>query len=618
MRSARRSWIHALALAALALPGAHAAAKPAAARLPAPKESWLIAESPSFTVIGNVSAKKVSEIADTLERFRSTLLQLKPTASAISPVPTLFVAFTNDRSFDPYKSSPDPRDVKWVGAFQTTWYGNFFAVNAYPERGSGMAIVFEGYAAHFIRSNYPSTPLWLAEGLSELYGTFRIEEGVADVGRPSAENLELLSSAPLLPLREILAMTPQSPGYAVENRSIFEAQAWVLVHYLLHGTSDGHARTADFLRRLDAGEEQAAAFAAAFGVEVDKFEGRLRLYATQRGFDYQRVVVGDLPPTLAEPARPLPYPEALTLLAALPASMRKFDFAQAHLEVVIAEQPGNGDAWALAGWIAEQQNDLPKAAESYRRALAGELKQPASWVHIGNWQLAAAAVAAAGAGGDRESAAAPARHSAERALALAPEFGEASALRGRAALRQEEYLVAIAALAEAQLRLPERADIVYNRVVAHLGAGQLVQARALVEGRLRRLAEPAQVAQAREMVARSEASKWIEAAIEESNRAGSAGDLEGAIAALVAAQGKVATAEGKEFLARRVEELQQAMRQHAKYEAYDAVVAKVNAGRLKEGRDALVLLLADCEEEPLCSRARELQTELERRLKGRP
>ena len=126
--------------------------------------------------------------------------------------------------------------------------------SAYPEQGNGMAVVLEGYAAHFIRSNYPSTPLWLSEGLSELYGTFRIEDGVADIGRPSAENLKLLRSAPLLPLRGILGMTPESPGYAVEKRSIFEAQSWALVHHLLYGTPDGHPRTADFLRRLDAGE----------------------------------------------------------------------------------------------------------------------------------------------------------------------------------------------------------------------------------------------------------------------------------------------------------------------------------------------------------------------------
>ena len=102
------------------------------------------------------------------------VLKLKPNASPISPVPSLFVAFTNDRSFDPYKGSPETSDVKWVGTFQTTQFGNTFAVNAYPDQGNGMAIVFKGYAGHFIRSNYPTTPLWLREGLAELYATFRI------------------------------------------------------------------------------------------------------------------------------------------------------------------------------------------------------------------------------------------------------------------------------------------------------------------------------------------------------------------------------------------------------------------------------------------------------------
>ena len=612
MKIGFRGWLVVTVMTALVASPGGAAERPASAKLPPAKETWLLCESPSFTVIGNVQAKKLAEIAETLERFRATLLQLKATASPVSPVPTLFVAFTNDRSFDPYKVSPDPPDVKWVGAFQTSQFGDYFAVNAYPEQGNGMAVVLEGYAAHFIRSNYPSTPLWLSEGLSELYGTFRIEDGVADIGRPSAENLKLLRSAPLLPLREILGMTPESPGYAVEKRSIFKAQSWALVHHLLYGTPDGHPRTADFLRRLDAGEEQGAAFLGAFGVEVDKFEGRVRLYAAQPAFDYQRVTIAGLPPSSVGAARALPRPEALTLLAGLPASTRHLAFAQAHLDAAVAEQPGNGDAWALAGWIAELRNDPAAAASSYRRALASELRRATSWVHIGNWQLAEGSAA-----GDRKAAAGPARHSAEQALALAPEFGEAAALRGRAALAQGEYMVAVAALAEAQLRLPERSDIVYNRVLAHLGAGQLVQARALVEGRLRRLAEPALLAQARESVARAEAARAIDAAIEAANRAAAAGDLDGAIAAFVEAQPMVATPEGKEFLARQIATLEESRRDRSEAEGFNAAVAQVNAGRLEEAREALTRLLADCRQEQLCARARELQVELEQRIQGR-
>ena len=605
-----------LAATAVVAPFAGAAERSAAPKLPSPKETWLLSESPSFTVMGNVSAKKVTEVAETLERFRATLLKLKPNASPISPVPSLFVAFANDRSFDPYKGSPETSDVKWVGTFQTTQFGNTFAVNAYPDQGNGMAIVFKGYAGHFIRSNYPTTPLWLREGLAELYATFRIEDGVADIGRPSAESLKQVRSAPLLPLREILAMTESSPGYSIEKRSIFAAQSWVLAHYLLYGSAEGQPRTADFLRRLDAGEEQAAAFLAAFGVEIDKFEGRLRQYAARPAFDYARVMVGDLPPTGVSAPRSLGRAEALALLAELPASMRRLDFAQQHVDAVLAEAPGNGDAWALAGWIAEARKDPAAAAAAYRQALGGAIARAASWLYVGNWQLENAA-GEAGALPDRKAAAAAARHSAESALALAPEFGEASALKGRAALIREEYPAAIAAFAEAQLRLPDRADIVYNRVVAHLGAGQLVQARALVEGRLRRLADPAALAQAREMVARSESSRAIEIAIEAANRASGSGDLDGAIAAFTEAQGKVSTPDAREYLARQIAMLEQSKRDGAEVDAFNAAVAQVNAGRLAEGRDALVLLLADCRQESLCARARELQADLDRRLQRR-
>ncbi len=153
--------------------------------------------------------------------------------------------------------------------------------------------------------------------------------------------------------------------------------------------------------------------------------------------------------------------------------------------------------------------------------------------------------------------------------------------------------------------------------MAHLGAGQLVQARALVEGRLRRLADPTALAQAREMVARSESSRAIEIAIEAANRASGSGDLDGAIAAFTEAQGKVSRPDARESRARQIALLDQSKRDGAEVDAFNAAVAQVNAGRLAEGRDALVLLLADCHQESLCARARELQADLDRRLQRR-
>ena len=83
------------------------------------------------------------------------------------------------------------------------------------------------------------------------------------------------------------------------------------------------------------------------------------------------------------------------------------------------------------------------------------------------------------------------------------------------------------------------------------------------------------------------------------------------------AQGKVSTPDAREYLARQVAMLEQSKRDGAEVDAFNAAVAQVNAGRLAEGRDALVLLLADCRQESLCARARELQADLDRRLQRR-
>jgi tetratricopeptide (TPR) repeat protein len=344
----------------------------------------------------------------------------------------------------------------------------------------------------------------------------------------------------------------------------------------------------------------------------------VRQYAASTGFDFQRLAVGELPTTSVTVPRALARAEALTLLAGMPASMRHLDFAQQHLDAAIAEEPGNGDAWALAGWIAETREDAVAAGAAYRRALGSTVKRAASWQLAGAEANAPSAMTEASVDHPkREVVAAEARQSAERALALAPEFGEAAALKGRAALVQKEYPAAIVALAEAQLRLPERSDIVFNRVVAHLGAGQLIQARALTEGRLRRIARPSLVAQARQMVAQRESAKLIEDAVAMANQAASSGDLDGAIAAFAQAEAKVETAEGKEYLRQQVTALEQSKREVSRIDAFNAAIAEINAGRVAQGKAALQALLVDCQETELCARAREILDQVEKSPKGR-
>ena len=63
------------------------------------------------------------------------------------------------------------------------------------------------------RSNSSPVPLWLNEGLAELYSTFESEDGKVAIGKPIERHVYWLRDQPLIPLRELFAVDVDSPTY---------------------------------------------------------------------------------------------------------------------------------------------------------------------------------------------------------------------------------------------------------------------------------------------------------------------------------------------------------------------------------------------------------------------
>lgn len=86
--------------------------------------------------------------------------------------------------------------------------------------------------------------MWLNEGLAEFFSTFQYEKGRAIIGRPLEAQLIFLNQVAWLPLQAVLAAKMDSPEYNEDFRnSVFYAQAWALVHYLLCAKDTGLCAT---------------------------------------------------------------------------------------------------------------------------------------------------------------------------------------------------------------------------------------------------------------------------------------------------------------------------------------------------------------------------------------
>ena len=80
-----------------------------------------------------------------------------------------------------------------------------------------------------MRHNRPDLPLWLNEGLAELYSSFQLRGKKAAIGRPIDSHIHWLRDHALIPVGELFAIDHSSKDYNEgSRRGVFYAQSWAL------------------------------------------------------------------------------------------------------------------------------------------------------------------------------------------------------------------------------------------------------------------------------------------------------------------------------------------------------------------------------------------------------
>src|SRR5439155_6099482 len=91
---------------------------------------------------------------------------------------------------------------------------NLIALSLSDSEPHALEAVFHEYTHLLLRHNDPFWPLWLKEGMAEIYGTFEAVGGKrARIGKPLQRHLRLLSEEPLMPLNDLFAVKHESPEY---------------------------------------------------------------------------------------------------------------------------------------------------------------------------------------------------------------------------------------------------------------------------------------------------------------------------------------------------------------------------------------------------------------------
>lgn len=583
----------------------------AAEGLPSERASFHSLQSPSFRVVGDVSPRKIVEIAERLETFRAALATLKPNAPAGTSVPIVVLPFANERALRPYLYL-DGRPVKdFSGLYIPSRWGNYLVFDS-TAGDDPLTTVYSGFIHFFVGEYFPSAPLWLRRGLAEYYETFRVTPGAIEVGRPHENHLRRLAQGWRIPVARLVAIDRESPEYRDRDQlGTYTSHCWALVHYLIVGNRELETRLPGLLDRLDRGESLDAALQASMGFGAAELEKRLKLYSKQPLFPYLSWKVGEIAvPAVGAPVE-IGRGEALALLGEYLVHADAGPAARLHLDAALALEPDNGDALALLASLEAAAGDPAAAEKLYGRATAptARLRRPASALLAGQFALERARADGASSEAGRERIA-RARAAAARALELDPDSGEAHALEGRGALEAGDATTALVALTQAQNRMPGRADVVYDRYRAAVQAGQPVVARGIAAGPLARLDARSADQAVRYLDERAQ-TETANRVGDEVERAMNEGRYDDALAAAREGAAKATDPRLRESLAAKVASLETWIADKRRVDEYNRAVGLVNGGRYREAAAALDALLADCPEtQAVCGGARSLREQL--------
>lgn len=245
---------------------------------------WISLSSDHFQFVGDATERDMRAIAARLEQFRDVVGRLFSTELTRAPMPTVVVVFQNDRSFTPVKPLFQGRPVSVAGYFLGSEDLNYIAVNAEQE-AMAYGVIFHEYAHQIMANSVGVAPVWVSEGLAEMYETFAMTDGgrSALVGSPSHQNLEILRAGSMMPISSLVAVRRDSPMYNEgDRRGMFYAQSWALVHYLTFNRTHT-AQLKTYLQAISTGDLDDGAFARAFG-DPTVLDNELRQYVRSLSF----------------------------------------------------------------------------------------------------------------------------------------------------------------------------------------------------------------------------------------------------------------------------------------------------------------------------------------------
>ena len=445
----------------------------------AAKDNWVSVRTKNFFLIGNAGEKDVRQVATRLEQFREVFTRLLPTVKFTSPVATTVIVFKSDKSYSPFKPNPN-----LAGYFQPGPDVNYITLTT-EVRGeqNPYTVIFHEYTHLLVNSTLGNPPAWFNEGLAEYYSSFSISDDRKVVlGRPISSHVYLLRDSKMLSLPTLFKVDHKSSYYNERDKqSIFYAQSWALVHYLIHKPG-GSGALNKFMSLIDSKMTMEEAFQQSFETKFEKMERDLRDYIKN---DRYPIISGSFDQKLDFDTElqvaPISEADSLAYLGDLLLHSNRPD-SEAYLQKALALDANHAMANASLAMLRVREGKINEARKNLERAVKANSQN-----YLIHYYYAYALSREGMTDANVVSSYTPenlAKMRAElrQAIALRPDFPESYDLLAFVNLvAGSELKETIALLKQVLAKSPGRNDLALSLAQLYLRAEDLKSARQLLE-----------------------------------------------------------------------------------------------------------------------------------------
>lgn len=328
---------------------------------------WLRLTTPEFVVVTPLKEKEAVAWTNDFAQYVAALRDYFKAGDLRHLPPLIFVVFGRERDFEGYRPlglDGKPEPVSGFFNRRESWSVAGAHGTVLPNQ-MRRSIFHEG-VHWFLSGTEPHNPVWLEEGLAEVFSTFEVSGGQAMWGRSIEAHVALLRRG-MMPLERLLFTGREELfGQDTKRTGLVYAQSWAFAHYLIFGRHEISAKgISDYAALSLTPIKPDEAFHRAFGKNYGEMEADLKQYIGGGTYLMRRVPLAPFVAPRVEPASALEMEDALGRLAL---AARRWALAAKHARAVIAAGPGDPRGHELLGFALKESGDTPGALAALTRA----------------------------------------------------------------------------------------------------------------------------------------------------------------------------------------------------------------------------------------------------------